>query len=52
MRNTIWGNFYTTMLKENAGENCYFGDARGDGEMCIPINTKERPLGTFKLIVR
>ena len=51
-RQTCYGNFYRTLLKDGCGENCIFGETAGDGDLTIPLNTAAMPLGTFKIIVR
>ena len=51
-RQTCWGNFYKTMLKDGCGENCVYGETAGDGDLSIPLNTAAQPLGTFKVVVR
>ncbi|GMI18794.1 hypothetical protein TrLO_g13327 [Triparma laevis f. longispina] len=52
LRQTAWGNFYSTMLKDGCGENCVYGETAGDGDLNIPMNTMSSPLGSFKIVVR
>jgi len=47
-RYTMFGNYYNTLVLEQAGTEAVFGEANGDGQMYIPCNEGE----DLSLIVR
>jgi hypothetical protein len=52
LRQTVWGNFYSTLVKNECGADCFFGESAGDGDLDIALNTRSTPLGSFKVVVR